>query len=285
MEAWPPKPRASACPGGEGLETHGMRKSKGEYSIQTVVNAMRLLEAFRDSEELGVTELSHRLGLHKNNVFRLLATLEQKGYIDQSPDTDRYRLGIGSLELGQSYARSRTLLRRARLALRELVDSTGETAHLGLMREFEVVHVAAESCDQLLAATSRVGRRLPLHCTALGKVLLGCAPEDVRGTYDREVASNGLLAESTSETITDPHKLFEQLRSVAVQGFALDLGECAEGLCCAAAPVFDLGERVVAALSVSGPQSRLSDDRLVGEIAPLVSRAAERLSRELGFAA
>jgi DNA-binding MarR family transcriptional regulator len=87
-----------------------MKKPKGEYAIQTVVNAMRLLEAFRDEEELGVTELSRRLSLHKNNVFRLLATLEQQGYIEQSTASDRYRLGVESLELGQAFLRGRTLL-------------------------------------------------------------------------------------------------------------------------------------------------------------------------------
>ena len=91
-----------------------MKKPKGDYAIQTVVNAMRLLEAFRDEEELGVTELSRRLSLHKNNVFRLLATLEQQGYIEQSAASDRYRLGVESLELGQAFLRGRTLLRRAR---------------------------------------------------------------------------------------------------------------------------------------------------------------------------
>ena len=74
-----------------------MRKPKSDYAIQTVVNAMRVLEAFRDEEELGVTEISRRLGLHKNNVFRLLATLEQQGYIEQSSDNERYRLGGRSL--------------------------------------------------------------------------------------------------------------------------------------------------------------------------------------------
>jgi DNA-binding IclR family transcriptional regulator len=262
-----------------------MKKPKGDYAIQTVVNAMRLLEEFRDEEMLGVTELSRRLALHKNNVFRLLATLEQQGYIEQSSDNERYRLGVKALELGQSFARSRTLLRRSRAVLADLVESTGESAHVGVIREFEVVHVAGDQTERAVMSGLRLGQRLPAHCTALGKALLGCAPEGVRQAYDHECVSGSDLAPRTSASITDPHKLFEELRTVGVRGFALDLEECEEGLCCTAAPVYDRDGRVVAALSVSGPLFRLTEDRLISEIAPLVVAAGERLSRDLGYGA
>jgi DNA-binding IclR family transcriptional regulator len=261
-----------------------MRKPKGDYAIQTVVNAMRLLGAFHDEAELGVTELSRRLGLHKNNVFRLLATFQQLGYIEQSSDNERYRLGVGSVELGQAFARGRTLLRRARMVLVELAERSRESAHLAVMRDFEVVHLDGEQSDQLIMTGLRVGRRLPVHCTALGKILLGCSPEEVRESYDRRVSTNGELERRTPSSIVDSHKFFEHLRTVAVRGFALDIGECDEGLCCAAAPVFDGEGRVVAALSVSGPGFRLAEDRLLDEVVPLVVEASERLSRDLGYA-
>ena len=91
-----------------------MKRSKSDYVIQTVTNALRVLEAFRDKEKIGVTELSRRLGLHKNNVFRLLATLQLHGYVEQRADSDRYGLGGGCLDLGQSFLRSRALLRKER---------------------------------------------------------------------------------------------------------------------------------------------------------------------------
>ncbi|MDJ0850188.1 MAG: IclR family transcriptional regulator [Myxococcota bacterium] len=260
-----------------------MKKPKGEYAIQTVVNAMRLLETFRDEDELGVTELSRRLALHKNNVFRLLATLEQQGYIEQRADSERYHLGVRSLELGQSFARSHTLVRCAPQLLTELASGTGECAHLGVTRDYEVVHLQGEQTERLLMSGLRVGQRLPIHCTALGKVLLGCSLEEERQAYDREVVAAG-LEKRTEATIADGQKLFEELRTVAVQGFSLDLGECAEGLHCVAAPVFDLEGRVVAALSVSGPALRMSQDRLLGELAPMLVSAGERLSRNLGYA-
>ena len=262
-----------------------MKKPKGDYAIQAVINAIRLLETFRDEEEQGVTPLAKRLELHKNNVFRLLATLEQLGYIEQCAESDRYRLGVRSLELGQSFGRSRNLLRRARPILDLLVETCGESTHLGLLRDMQVVHVEGKSPERLVLTGTRVGLALPAHCTALGKILLGCAPTGVRESFDRKMISGGNLPKLTPATICDPAKFFEHLRTVAVRGYALDLEECEPGLSCAAAPVFDGEGQLVAALSVSGPAFRLSEERLQDEVVPLVIEAAEKLSRELGFAA
>ncbi len=260
-----------------------MKRSKSDYVIQTVTNALRVLEAFRDKEELGVTELSRCLGLHKNNVFRLLATLEDKGYVEQSADSDRYRLGVRCLELGHTYGRSGGLLRQGRSILEGLARVTGETAHLGALQDFEVAHLDGEQPDQLVLTGLRVGRRLPVHCTALGKVLLGCGDGLLRERFDRLCVANGTLEARTAATITDRDKFFEHLRAVASQGFALDLEESAVGLCCAAAPVYAASGRLVAALSVSGPTLRLSRDTLLDRVVPVLLPAAEDLSRQLGY--
>jgi len=262
-----------------------MKKPKGDYAIQTVVNAMRLLEAFRDEEELGVTELAQLLSLHKNNVFRLLATLEAQGYIEQSTTSDRYRLGVQTLELGQAFQRGRTLLSRGRPILAALANELKESAHLATLRGFDVVHLDGALGEQLVLTSLRVGERLPPHCTALGKVLIGCAPEAVREAYDRSLSAGDGLGARTAATIVDRDKLFEHLHMVAGAGFALDLEECEPGLCCAAAPVFDGGGRMVGALSVSGPAFRLGEEQLLRSVVPAVTGAAEALSRELGYTA
>lgn len=260
-------------------------RPKSEYSIQTVRNALRLLESFSDHDELGVSELSRKLALHKNNVFRLLATLEEQGYIEQCPRSERYRLGLRCLELGRSFARGHHLLGAARAVLEDLTERTNESSHLGVLSDFEVVHVDGELPSNLILSASRVGRRLPLHSTALGKVLLGCGSEKAREHFDRKwLRPNGLEA-ITSATITDRDKFFEHLRTVAVQGFALDLEETEAGLHCLAAPVFDERGGVVAALSISGPTSRLQEERLHGELETEVTEAAQKLSRALGHAA
>jgi len=260
-----------------------MKRPKSDYAIQTVANALTLLESFHEDEDLGVTELSRRLGLHKNNVFRLLATLEERGYVEQV--ADRYRLSVRCLELGHAFVRGRRLLREAQPILERLAWDAGEAVHLGVLSEFDVVHLAGEQPDQLLLAGLRVGRRLPAHCTALGKVLLAFASEPTREAYDRERASPGRLAARTPATLVDRDKLFEHLRGVAVQGFALDLEECERGVACAAAPVLDGTGRLVAAVSASGPVTRLDEGALLRDVAPRVVAAAERLSFLLGRAA
>jgi DNA-binding IclR family transcriptional regulator len=259
-----------------------MRKAKGDYAIQTVTNALRVLEEFRGEPEIGVAELARRLGLHKNNVFRLLATHEEIGYIEQNPATGRYRLGIAALQLGQAFARSRPLLVRGPAYVDDLSARTTESAHLAMLDRFEVVHVAGSAPSRLIGGALRVGRRLPVHCTALGKVLLGCAPEGEREAFDKKVVAERGLEPRTRHTIRDPDKFFEHVRTVAGQGFALDLEECEEGLTCAAAPVHDVTGRVVAAISVSVPASRADEQSLIEQFLPQVVSAAERLSRELG---
>lgn len=257
-----------------------MRRSKSDYVIHTVRNALRVLEEFRDEAELGVTELARRLKLHKNNVFRILATLEQQGYVEQIGENEAYRLGARCLELGCAYAASRNLLRLARPVLVELVRRSGESAHLGELADFAVVHLDGEQSGQLVQTSLRVGRTLPAHCTALGKVLLACEPA-VEERFDREVIGRAGLASRTPRTLDDRDKLLEHLHGVAAQGFATDLEECERGLCCAAAPVFDAAGRLVAALSISGPAFRLSEDTLQRSAIPAVLEAAQQLSRQL----
>ncbi len=210
-----------------------MKRPKSEYAIQTVTNALVLLEAFREDEELGVTELARRLDLHKNNVFRLLATLQQKGYVEQSAN-DRYRLGVRCLELGQAFSRTRGLVRLARPRLESLVRTLGESAHLGALNDFEVVHLDGQQPDQLVLTGLRLGLRLPAYCTALGKTMLASADPEVHQLFDRQVIARGGLEPRTPATITDREKFIEHLRTAGAEGFATDFEECVKGMCCAA---------------------------------------------------
>lgn len=262
------------------------RKPKSDYVILTVTNALRLLEAFHDREEIGVAELARRLDLHKNNVFRLLATLEQGGYIEQSPN-ERYRLGLRCHLLGQAFLRGHPLLARARAGLERLASVTGETAHLAVLDPqcFRVVHLDGEAPRREIAAGLRIGRATPLHCTALGKALLGCAPEARWRDYDRQVVGGDPLPALTPRTLRDPDKFFEDLRSVAARGHAFDFEEFEEGLACVAAPVHAPDGGVVAAVSVSAPLFRHGEDGVAGGLRAAVAAAAEDLSQSLGGSA
>ncbi len=249
-------------------------KPKSEYAIQTVMNALRMLEVFHTETELGVSELARRLDLHKNNAFRLLATLELAGYMQQTPETELYHLGPRCLELGHAFARSHALINQTRPILEELGESMGETTHLGVLRDGEVVHLDGVLPEQLVLTGLRVGERLPAHCTALGKVLLA----EVAG---RE-PSDHEFTRYTDATIVDPMKFEEELRAVALQGYAPDLEEYAPGLRCVAAPIRDATSRVIASISISGPSFRFSEETLHGDAARAVTEAATRVSQRLG---
>lgn len=261
-----------------------MKKPKSDYSIQAVSNALHLLEAFHGVDDLGVTELSHLLGLHKNNVFRLLATLEQHGYVEQTAQTERYRLGARCLELGRAFLGSGGLLRHARIALETLIENVQETAHVAVLRDFEVVHLdGLQPQQRMIVNAPRIGWRLPAHACALGKVLLGCGPAAVRETYDRKRLKRGISA-FTPSTIIDRDKFLEHLHAVGAQGYALDLEELETGMNCVAVPIYDLSGGPVAALSISGPAFRLTREKLIGEVLPEITAIAVKVSRQLGFA-
>ena len=248
-------------------------KPKSEYSIQTVTNALRMLEVFHTETEMGVSDLARRLDLHKNNAFRLLATLEIAGYMQQTPESELYHLGPRCLELGAAFTRSHTLISQARPILEELAATRKETAHLAVLRDDEVVHLDGVLPEQLVLTALRIGERLPAHCTALGKVMLADNAQEIADrTFER----------FTEATRVDPSKLADELRAVAIQGYAIDLEELARGLRCVAAPVRNANGRVIAAISLSGPSIRLEEELLHGEAAEAVTDCAMRLSQKLG---
>lgn len=147
-----------------------VRRDKSNYIIQSVAHALDVLEEFRDeTEELGVTELSKKLKLHKNNVFRILATLQSRNYIEQNRANDNYRLGVKCLELGQTFIHQRGLLKQARPILQELAETTGETSYISILRGNEVVYLDAVETSSTVRVISRVGLHMPLHATAAGR--------------------------------------------------------------------------------------------------------------------
>ncbi|NIS59986.1 MAG: helix-turn-helix domain-containing protein [Proteobacteria bacterium] len=256
------------------------KREKESYVIQSVTNALNLLEAFKgDRDELGVTELSKRLKLHKNNIFRLLATLEAKGYIDQNKATENYRLGVQSLELGQTFVKQRGLLHQARPVLKEIVKECNETAYIGTIRQKSVVYLDAQEADQTVRVANRVGWRLPVHCTGIGKA-------QIADMSDEELERIGIwdnMTKLTPNTIVDKAEFLRHLKEVAKQGYAIDNEECDLGVRCVGVPIRDYTGRVVGGLSVSGPSFRMSDDILRGKIIPIVKEAGGKVSKRLGF--
>lgn len=257
-----------------------MRREKTNYIIQSVSHALDVLEQFTGGshEELGVTELSKRLKLHKNNVFRLLATLESRGYIEQNKATENYRLGIRCLQLGQSCLTQMGLLRQAHPVMEELSHSAHETAFVAVMRKGAVVPLDVVEADRPIRTTSSIGEALPLHCTAAGKLHLAFVPD----AETRDELTRG-LARFTEHTITDRPTLLQELKSIAERDYAVEIGEHDDEVNAVAVPVRDYTRSVVGSLALTGPAYRLTEERIRKEIAPLMLKAGQELSHRLGF--
>src|SRR5512140_431223 len=195
------------------------KREKGNYTIQSVSHALDILESFtRTEDELGVTELAKRLSLHKNNVFRLLATLEHRGYIEQNRETENYRLGVKTLQIGSIFIEQRECRRQARPILENLMAASGETAVVAVLRGNKVIIMDSVETDKTVRAVSRIGAMLPAHCTAVGKIQLAqFAAADLERMYP-----DGELLAITPKTITSHAALAVDLKKALERGYALE---------------------------------------------------------------
>lgn len=256
------------------------KKEKSDYLIQSVSHALDLLEQFHDEvDELGVTELSKRLKLHKNNVFRLLATLESRGYIDQNKATENYRLGLKTLELGQTFVKQMGLLRQSRPVLEWLVRQCNETSYIAILKDFDIIYLDAVETDLTVRVVTRVGSRLPAYCSAAGKAQLAYLSEEELENY----FSGKELKRFTQNTVIEVEELKRELKKVTELGYSIDNEELDTGVRCVGAPVRDYTRRIVGAVSISGPSMRLSIERVEKELVPLAKEAAQQISMKLGY--
>lgn len=250
-------------------------------TVQTVERALDIMEALADVKgEIGIVELSRLVGLHASTVHRLLSSLMKRGYVNQNDQTGRYYLGSRILSLCRAFNEQTNIRAQARPFLQRLMEKSGETANLIVLDRDEAVYIDQAQSPHLIRMFAEIGRRVPLHSTGCGKVLLAYQKPEERARIMRE---KGLPA-NTPHTITSPDELEEELAKVRAQGYAIDNEEQEIGVRCVAAPVRDYTGQVVAAISLSGPTTRLSLERIEA-LAPLVVAACAELSASLGYSA
>lgn len=238
-------------------------------SVQSVDRALALLEALAQAETpLGVGDVAERTGLPQGTAHRLLHSLQVRGYVRRDASR-KYALGTAVLRLGD--AAQRSLARSARPYLTQLVEASGETANLAVLEGDDVVYVAQVSSPHTLRMFAEVGRHVPPHSTAVGKVLLAALPRARAIALLRRTG----LARRTPATITDLALFERELDRVREQGWAADEEEQELGVRCVAVPVLGTGDQVVAAISLSGPAERFDggDDPGLVETMQGVSRS------------
>ena len=257
-----------------------MQKEKSIYTIQSVAHALDVLEQFNEiSCELRITELSKRLNLHKNKVFRLLATLSHHNYVEQSKHNEGYHLGLKALELGQVFINQVGFVEMARPVQENIAQTCNENAYLSIMKGSMVVYLNAVESDLPVRVVPRVGSRLPFYCTEAGKVFAAnLRNEVVRGLFQGEI-----MKKYTPNTISDLDELMLQLQRVAETGYAIDDEEFEIGVKSIGAPFRDYTKKIVGIVSISGPSFRMDASRLENELVPLVKKAAQDISTRLGY--
>ncbi len=260
--------------------TKGKDGSKKDDIVKAVDRALVLLSCYLDAENerLGVTELSNKVGLHKNNVFRVLATLEFKGYVEQTRRTEAYTLGPKILELGLIFKYQVGLIKPAKPVMEKIAKKHNETVYLGVLRDIYAIYIEEVRSTRSVQVVSRIGSRIPAYATAIGKVQMASLPPE---EIDRLLSENDITP-FTENTICEPQALKEHLAKVAEQHYAFDIEEFQEDVRCVAAPIRDYTKMVVAGLSISAPRDRMSPERME-ELSKAVQEGAMEISRNLGY--
>lgn len=228
--------------------------SSDQYSVRSVNRALSILKTFIDNPiEYSLTEISRKVSLNQSTAFRLITTLVENGFIEQSSENGKYRLGVSALALGDAYLRNNDLLQRAHPKLAELRDRCGETVHLTVLEGKEVVYLdKLPGLHPIGLMSSRVGGRSPAYCTGVGKVLMAFhSKQDMLFAAQKDD-----LVPFTPNTITSLGGLKDELKQIQTNGYAIDHEEHEVGVACVAVPIFDQ-KGVIAAISISGPSDRI----------------------------
>lgn len=252
---------------------------KRSYNITSLQRGLRLLTMFAKAEGgLGAARLAEISGLPVSTLHRFLVNLESAGYLT-CDGAGNYHLGIACVSLGQAAIGQMDIRALSRPFLQELNHQTRETVHLTVRHGLSAVYVEKLDSPEPVRIFSRIGATVPLHCTAIGKVLLAYMPE----AEQSQVLELLDLKRFTPNTVGSLQELRAQLQRVRRNGHALDLEEHEMHIRCLAAPVWDHSGTVNASLSITGPAVRMTITRL-RELAPLVQAAGAGISRELGYA-
>ncbi|PFP24847.1 IclR family transcriptional regulator [Bacillus sp. AFS073361] len=247
--------------------------------IQSVERALKILDLFDEHKsELKITEISEKMGLHKSTVHSLLKTLHEYSYIDQNPDNGKYRLGLKLAERGNLVISNMDIRKTAKKYLLDLSAKTGQTVHLGILDGREGVYIDKVEGEQSIIRYSRIGRRLPLHSTAIGKVLLAYQPPNEL----EHLLKNYNYQYQTANTIINEAIFRKEIEKVKEQGYAVDEQENEQGVRCAAVPIFNGKGRVLAAISISTLISRVNDPELQIFI-DLLKTSCNELSEQMKY--
>lgn len=247
--------------------------------IQSVDRALKILDLFDEFDsELKITDISDRLLLHKSTVHSLLKTLKKHNYIEQNTENGKYRLGMKIFERGNFVIHSRDIRSVAREYLFSLSKETNQTVHLVIQDGKEGVYIDKVESSAATVLYSRIGRRIPLHCSGVGKALIAFQS-------DREIENilkDYEFIKRTENTITNKEDFLNEIENIRINGYAEDNQENEPGIRCVAIPIRDHSGEVIAAISISTPPMRATEEDIQYFVS-LLKQASTDLSQKLGY--
>ena len=252
-------------------------KNGDESILQSVDNALKVIELFKDYEELGVTQIADELGIAKSTAFRLLNTLRSRKYVIKNDKTDNYRLGFLFATLGDIVKNRNEIIRISQPYLAELTLDVLEVSYLSILEDdynIRFINKISEN-TRISIYSSPVGNTMPAYCTAAGKAILSKLPEPRIEQYIRIVDLNKL----TPNTITEKDKLRNELIKINQSNLSIDNEESEPGLTCFATSILNPIGDVIAAISISGPTGRITIDK--NNKIKALQKTAENIMREL----
>lgn len=251
--------------------------AKPNHPVQTVNRAFEILEVIQELDGAGVSEIADRVDIGKSAVHNHLTTLANREYVDK--DGDEYHIGLSFLGLG-AYARNRTpIYDAAQSQADNLADQTGELVNLLVEKDGMGIYLYQAKGENAVELDTHEGKRVRMHCTALGKAILAFRPQE---EVDEILSEHGLPT-LTNQTITDREELRAELEEIRDRRYAIDREERLNGLRCISAPITDDSDRSIASISVACPVHRVGDDRFYEDLPEAVLGAANVIELEYNY--
>lgn len=236
--------------------------------IEAVQKTCRIIRALQRQGDTGITELSEEVGFSKSTIHGHLATLIDEGLVVKDGHT--YRLSLRFLDISESIKDRVAKHDIVKNQVRDLADETGEVVHFGVEENGRIVYVAKSVGDSAVQTESRIGKRMPMHSTSLGKAILAELPHD----EVERIIQRHRLTERTKNTLTSIDELHDELDATAERGYSIDNEENIPGVRCIGMAVSVPEAGVLGALSISGPSQRMTDDRIGNELHEIIAEAA-----------
>ncbi|WP_166417231.1 HTH-type transcriptional regulator BhcR [Cochlodiniinecator piscidefendens] len=255
----------------------GFSTNASQNTIQSLDRAIDVLETLAETNGLTLTEIAKSLDQSAATMYRVLSTFQAREFVEFDTAEQTWHIGPNAFRIGSSFLRSAGILERSRPIMRTLMETTGETANLGIERNSKVMFIGQVETQETIRAFFAPGTRTDMHSSGIGKVLLSLYNEDQLARYLRDTT----LTQYTRKTITSPDVLRSELIRIRAHGVSFDDEEKTDGMRCIAAPIVNNFGEAVAGISVSGPSSRMTPAK-IKLIRTQVRDAAFEIFRRLG---